>query len=351
MKKAFLTAILLLSTHFFLAAQIVITSDELLGIGDDVVQAFDNSPDPSLVPGESGGNLFWDFTALFADEIDTLSFLSPGATPFYLHFPTANLAFFTGTDGSYIYFNKNQDALLMVGIATEMDDLGQVVSAIEPNEEFLVFPYEYGYQSNETFSYNFTADVSIPGIDSMKMKRTIEKNSEVDAWGTMVVPMGTFDVLRVHETRNYIDTIWAKVAIFGWQMFSVEEGAEERYLWWSDDPAVGYVLVNLNLDPSSGLVTDGEFMAEPQPVGLDEVHAIGELNVFPNPFPDQLTIKNSGTKPIDYFLADAGGQILINETIKASGVNIHRLEYLTPGVYFLRYHSESATSIIKVIKK
>ncbi len=351
MKKITAVISVILLIPLLSTSQIVITSDEILGIGDEVIQAYDNSPDPSLVPGDPGENLFWDFSALFADDIDTFSFVSPASTPYGSTFPSSNLAFFTGEEGSYVYFNKNTDALLMVGLVTEMEDLGVVSSPVEPNEEFLVFPFEYGYQGNETFSYNFSADVSIPGIDSMKMKRTIDKESEVDAWGTMTVPMGTYDVLRIHETRDYTDTIWAKVAIFGWQVFSVEEGQEERYIWCSDDPEVRYILVNLNIDPGTGEVTDSEFMAEPQPVGLDEIIARGELNAYPNPFADQLTIKNTGAKPIDYFLADARGKILIKERLNASGVKMHRLEYLAPGIYFLRYHTGNATSIIKVIKK
>ena len=351
MKKITAVIAVILLIPLLSKSQIVITSDEILGIGDEVIQAYDNSPEPSLIPGDPGENLFWDFSALFADDIDTFSFVSPASTPYGSTFPSSNLALFTGEVGSYVYFNKNTDALLMVGLVTEMEDLGVVSSPVEPNEEFLVFPFEYGYQGNETFTYNFTADVSIPGIDSMKMKRTIDKESEVDAWGTMTVPMGTYDVLRIHETRDYTDTIWAKVAIFGWQVFSIEEGQEERYIWCSDDPEVRYILANLNIDPGTGEVTDGEFMAEPQPVGLDEIYARADLKVYPNPFLDQITVRNTDANPMDYLLTDAGGKILIKERIKASGINIHNLEYLAPGIYFIRYYYEGRTSTIKVIKK
>jgi hypothetical protein len=74
----FLSALLLIP--LLSASQIVITSDEILGIGDEVVQAFDNSPDPTVVPGDPGENIFWDFSALFADEIDTLNFMDPAST-------------------------------------------------------------------------------------------------------------------------------------------------------------------------------------------------------------------------------------------------------------------------------
>ncbi len=351
MKKITAVIAVILLIPLLSKSQIVITSDEILGIGDEVIQAYDNSPDPSLIPGNPGENLFWDFSALFADDIDTFSFVSPTTTPYGSTFPSSNLALFTGEEGSYVYFDKNTDALLMVGLVTEMEDLGVVSSPVEPNEEFLVFPFEYGYQGNETFTYNFTADVSIPGIDSMKMKRTIDKESEVDAWGTMTVPMGTYDVLRIHETRDYTDTIWAKVAIFGWQVFSIEEGQEERYIWCSDDPEVRYILANLNIDPGTGEVTDGEFMAEPQPVGLHEIYARADLKVYPNPFLGRITVRNADARPLDYLLTDAGGKILIKERIKASEINILRLEYLVPGIYFLRYYSEDRTSTIKVIKK
>lgn len=335
----------------FATAQIVITAEELLDVGDDVVQAFDDSPEPTILPGDPGANKVWDFRDLFADEVDTFSFVSPVTTPYWPYFPASNLAFITGSDSSYVYFDKNSDALLMVGIATEMDDLGEVFSPVVPNEEFLVFPYEYGYQGNETFHYDFAADVSLPGIDSMKMRRTIEKFSLVDAWGTMTVPMGTYDVLRVHETRDYTDTIWAKLAIFGWQVFSVEEGEEERYLWWSDDPEVGYVLVNLNIAPGTGEVTDSEFMAAPQAVGLGELQVYAGLTVFPNPAEDRLYVKNNIGSDIDYILTDVTGKILFSGVVDPSTREFHSVDDLAPGLYFIRYTTGMDSGVLKVLKQ
>jgi hypothetical protein len=239
----------------------------------------------------------------------------------------------------------------MVGIATEMDDLGEVFSPVEPNEEFLVFPYEYGYQGNETFHYDFAAEVSLPGIDSMKMRRTIDKYSLVDAWGAMTVPMGTYDVLRVHETRDYTDTIWAKVAIFGWQVFSVEEGGEERYLWWSDDPEVGYVLVNLNIDPGTGEVTDSEFMAAPQMVGLKDMDGGQDIIVFPNPFTDKMRVLNNTGKVLSYFLTDLTGKVLMKGRIGLSTKDRIEADNLPSGTYLIHFTDGTRGYNMKAIKR
>ncbi|MDZ7742680.1 MAG: hypothetical protein U5Q03_13255 [Bacteroidota bacterium] len=146
-----------------LNAQIEITSDELLGVGDIVLQAFDEDPDAGILPGDAGEDKLWDFSALYEDNTDTFRFVSPTSTPYWTNFPSANLCLFTGADSSYVYFNKNTSNLKMLGLAVEVEELGLVTSAVEPNELFLVFPYVYGFQDNEVFNYYFEAEVSTPG--------------------------------------------------------------------------------------------------------------------------------------------------------------------------------------------
>ena len=351
MKKIYILFAALSIVCMHLSAQISITSDELLGVGDIVVQAFDEDPDPSILPGDAGEDIIWDFSALQEDNTDTFRFMSPTSTPYWGNFPTANLALFTGTDSSYAYFNKNTQNLKMVGVATEVEELGLVSSTIEPNELFLVFPYEYGFQDNEVFDYYFESSVTTPGVDSMKVRRNTVKDSHVDAWGSMTVPMGTYDVLRVHETRDYIDSIWAKVPFFGWQLFAVEEDTEERYLWWSDDPEVGYVLINLNIDPESGEVMSSEFMAEPHLVGMPEQKSTAHISVYPNPVQDNVIISNTGDTEMRYAVYDLNGKKLMAGISNPVEKTILDLEGLESGIYFLRMKEGDEFYTTKLVKR
>jgi type IX secretion system substrate protein len=333
-------------------AQIVINSNNILGVGDRVIQAADDAPEADILPGEAGEDKTWDFKNLQISSTDTMLFLLPTSTPYWTEFPDANIAMLMVGDSAYVYFDKNTSNLTMLGIALEYEELGGVVAAaVEPGELFLEFPYEYGYNTNETFAYNFKGGSTMTGIDSVRIKRVTVKNSNVDAWGSMSVPMGTYEALRVHETRNITDSIWGKVPFFGWQLISVEPSNEERYIWWSNDPSIGYILVNLNIDPENGEVMSADFMAEPTFVGIEIAAADMGIDLYPNPVSDYLLINNKNDRSLDYSIYDISGR-RINQGIVNGGseMKIHTSN-LKAGIYFLRLENDKYTNTSKIIKK
>ncbi|MDZ7742681.1 MAG: T9SS type A sorting domain-containing protein [Bacteroidota bacterium] len=185
----------------------------------------------------------------------------------------------------------------------------------------------------------------------MKLKRRTLKNSHVDAWGSMTVPMGTYDVLRVHESRDFIDSIWAKVPFFGWQLFSVEESTEERYIWWSDDPEVGYILVNLNVDPETGDVTSSEFMAEPHLVGRPEQKLVSQIRVYPNPVQTNAYLLNTTKTELHYTLFDLSGKKLLGGISSPEEKTLINLNEFESGIYFIRMKNGDGVVTEKLVKK
>ena len=63
--------------------------------------------------------------------------------------------------------------------------------------------------------------------------------------------------------------------------------------------------------------------------------------VYPNPFSDYTTIRFLNANPVQHIdLIDVNGRIVrIIDNINRSSVTIHR-ENLTPGIYFIRIHSD-----------
>lgn len=350
MHKLFYLFIFVFSISLKINSQIIITSDEIVGVGDEVIQGFNTEPPATIEPGEAGEDKTWDFTDLNVMERDTFNFLTPLNTPYWEKFPGSNLALYMKKDFNYVYFDKNEDSLSMLGIVIKVEELGRVDSKVKPPEEFMKFPYEYGYANDEVFNYVFVADGSAYSVDSVILKRITEKSSEVDAWGTMSVPMGTYEVLRVHETRDIKDSIWGKLPFIGWQFLTVEESSEERYLWWSDDPEVGYVLVNLNIDVENGNVTSAEFMAEPVHVGKPETFTSGGINVYPNPVKDYLRIRTQDNKNKSFFLFNVAGELVLSKKISSFQENIY-LGFLDKGLYIYKIHNSHSSETGKIIRQ
>lgn len=330
-------------------SQIIITADEILDVGDVVIQGFNSDPPATITPGEAGADKTWDYTELNIADTDTFNFVSPINTPYWQSFPGSNICLHMQKDANYVYFNKNDNDLQMMGVALKIDELGRVESKVKPPEEFLKFPYEYGYMVDETFDYVFVADGSAYSVDSVRLKRITDKSSEVDAWGTMSVPMGTYEVLRVHETREIKDSIWGKLPFIGWQFLTVEQSSEERYLWWSDDPEVGYVLVNLNVDVDNGNVTSAEFMAEPMHVGSKKIYAVSDAEIFPNPVKDFIHLKATGTGSKEFMIFNSTGEIVFAQNFIATNKDFY-LGFLEKGFYVYKIIGESYSCSGKIIK-
>lgn len=202
MKTKALFFIMLMSIGSF--AQIIVDSDDVVSIGDTRYLATDDSPDASIAPGNAGANQTWDFSALNAESIETAEFLDPTGTPYATDFPDATLAFPIDVGYGYLVNSANGLTLLGFGFGGE---------AIQLNEVWAEWPMEY----ENTFGWELNIDTIVentflpfPGADILRVKKDTANTSEVDAWGSLTIPMGTFEALRVKKTASTIDTIWYK---------------------------------------------------------------------------------------------------------------------------------------------
>jgi hypothetical protein len=73
-----------------------------------------------------------------------------------------------------------------------------------------------------------------------------------------------------------------------------------------------------------------------------------ELNVYPNPFTEELTIK-SDQNIIAFTLRDSQGKIITQDTPIKTELQVQTTE-LTNGIYFLEIKTDLSTQIIKVVK-
>lgn len=314
-------------------AQITITSSNIAPTGTTIVTANDTMPDTTIIPGDAGENRVWDFSALNEHTYDTVYTLSSSQTPFAGDFPDANYVYqsLSDADTLYIYNNLSDDGLVNLGYAgysSEFED--SVVVEVVPQEILIDFPMQYGDHRDENFYYQYVTVSPVPTFDSLKIKHSETKSVDVDAWGSVTIPRGTFNVLRSKTVRYTSDSAW--VLFLGtWTFINEEVDTSVVYDWYSDEVDPGFTLVSI--DYSGDTVNDASYLLGTL-TGVENIKN-REVNIFPNPVTGELRINL--TEPVSGNLSiyNTMGQLTGKETVKDASFVKTDISGLPPGNYIL----------------
>ncbi len=338
MKKSLFTSLFIL-TALWGFSQITITNANIAPEGVTIIQANDTLPDSSIQPGNSGANQTWNFSAATADYLDTLYTELPSWTPYADSFPNANYVIrqtFSG-DTSYVFADRNDDFFASLGYAGSMDDSSFVTLEVIPQEIIMDFPVEYGNQRTESFYYQETMVSTIPGTDSLRFKTATEKSVEVDAWGTITMPNGSYNCLRTITNRTDYDSVWIKMA-GAWTLVSSDTTFSLSYDWYTNEILPGFDL--FSLEYTDGVVSNVSFLYATQ-VGVSENKNTTAV-IAPNPVKNhtivQLSEKTTGTLK----LYNQSGMCVVQKPVNGSTVALS-LESLPAGIYVVVVTDASKT--------
>ena len=88
----------------------------MVSVDTTIYWARDYGLDSSISPGNPGVNT-WDFSLLYNRVFDSLTFVSPSATPYAGSFPSANLCVINSE--GYEYYTKNSSGIYLNGVASD----------------------------------------------------------------------------------------------------------------------------------------------------------------------------------------------------------------------------------------
>jgi hypothetical protein len=156
--------------------------------------------------GSAGGPQTWTFTLEQFPNGYTNEFtvVDPTSTPFHGYLPESNNVWYVyypeDSASIYQYFTLTGDALYRDAMIINHGD-SSVIMAPEPSEKIISFPAHLGinWTNNYEEEYIF-GDFGL--IDSTSSVSTI------DAWGTINIPAGSFDCLRVREEKTSFLTVF-----------------------------------------------------------------------------------------------------------------------------------------------
>jgi len=352
MKKTLLSLIILTSIGIYSSkAQITVNDTHLVGAGDNVVQAHDTIP-VGVTIGSAGANQTWNFATVLDDNgLDTLRFRNPVGYPGASNYPLANLVLLdTQQDSTWIYLTKNSLGLFIVGQSQYNN--GNLIN-LPITGAVITFPSTMG--TNFAGPWNgtlFGLDVSgFPlGLDSLKITRGTNTTSNIDGWGNVSTPFGTFASLRQIVIAESIDTTWEKststgnwtiispstiatLGLLGFPVTAISYDTTRTARWWTDDPNSKFPLVEMDYE-ANGTVNNVDWQKSTPTVGVQEqAKAITGVSLYPNPTTNDITIETSLNNTSRIEILDVTGKLIENIVFNKSKITISVSNY-DSGIYF-----------------
>jgi hypothetical protein len=188
-------------------------------------------------------------------------------------------------------------------------------------------------------------------IDSLKINATITSNFNVDAWGNVTIPLGSYDALRlkVEEATTTQFSVYCSAGGLagGWfsaeTFFPIETEIANRYQWWSNDPLVKFMIAELEMDSLSNNVEFVTFLTTPQANSASNLESV-KVNVYPNPTSKDLMIITDLIN-CSYSLTDVKGSKLLRNEFNNS--TIIDLSSYSSGTYLLQIYTEEGNVTTK----
>lgn len=325
MKKNTLLAIFFASMFYFQAeAQITITSADMPVAGDTVRTSFALNFE-NFDFSRTGPNETWNFSTLTASSQRLDTFLTVKQTPVLLwpsFFVSANVVqkvslgeLLPGIqiDNAFQFFNRSTNSYKDFGYGILFSGIPVPLKFSTPDVIFN-FPLNMG----QTYSSVALAELSIPDIGFISIERN--RQTEVDGWGSLTTPYGTFEVIRLKSVVQEFDSLYADTASQG---FKIERNYIE-YKWLAKNKKIP-VLQCIQDDLLGTTVFYADIYRD-LTVGLEPQKEVTELKVFPNPISQRLSIEfdcaDQETALIR--ILNTTGQLVYEETFEKSNAFGHR---------------------------
>jgi len=277
--------------------------------------------------GTTGGPQTWTFSqAMFpSGEAQTITLVDPTTTPYTSSFPTADHAWHTTglfagvTINTYSYGQLTSNEWLSLGYAGNYGGFSVLEDNI-PDDVLLVFPATLGTSWTSNYTVTTTPFAGATEIDSTS------RSSMVDAWGTVQLPTGSYNCLRVRNDEiSYYDIY------VGGFLVSSDVITSYSYTWITEQEGYLAEVISLEDEPNPNFTLAEEVTYRTTaPNGLNDIPSsvINEFDLYqnyPNPFNPETTIRYA---------------IPVNDRVKISIYNILGEEIKTlvdqiqtPGTY------------------
>ena len=303
----------------FCNAQITVTSAIFPEVGDTLLIAKDNMPENLELFG-NGGPYNWDFAALQAPFATNITFSKAEFGSGSHLFPEADLMIRLGAQNTAFFRQRNNKIELLGTYGIDPYGMGIMM----PFKYYPAIPEQWAYMRyrDRLDSYGIAKTTisaeSLPkqwldaldlNPDSLRITRKITRNDHVDAYGSIEIPGGGYDVLRMQRTEVIESVIEAKFAIGTWLDItnSVPNAAKVKfqksrsYYFINDEEKE--TIAKATVNPSNDVIQTVEFKSlDPSSNRQSIPSHQPSMALYPNPAIIDLRVDFANLKPGTYKL-------------------------------------------------
>ncbi len=347
-----------------LFSQITLSGNDFAGANDTV--RISQTIDPVIDYTLTGPNFSWDFSGLTAAS-QYLKYFQPISNSTIL--VQAEYGFTAPTEYKATYFLESRDIpidQLNQFLPAELSDLNQFSRktadsitalgySLSVNGQALPFKsdtietlYKFPTNFEDTFSTRGYTYIDLNPVTDFKLKQYRQRTSVVDGFGTLITPLGTFEVLRLKSVINELDSVYQ--TFFGGGSWNVlPQTVITEYEWWAqgkDDAMLKIVAVENN---GNSQIRSIEY--QDVYLGLDasvEENSF-EFNLVPNPANNLISIESDlAIEQIKIIGLD--GSVVLKQNANNVSKAVIEISMLQVGVYFVEVSSGKFTATQKLIK-
>jgi hypothetical protein len=337
-------------------AQISIGQSEVLNmIGNVVVVVSDTTGSVTVDVGSSGNGQTWDLSGIVLQgETLTQEYLDPADTPHAADFPGANFATHIMAD-----LEEDFEFYQYAGVsANTYQDLGGALTLGDTTE----FEFDSGVSIPLPVTFNSTWEQVSRDTTEGPGFRLVSVDSSsvlVDGWGTLILPAGSFDALRLRSNDLFISNTFVNDVLIASDTIETI-----GYDWLTENALTAASAYSQDGETDPNFTNAGSVqIANAFSVGVDaldrpEAEAIVR-SAYPNPFSERVVV--------EVFAQDRQTNATVHDIL---GRRIRTLEagspteglativwdgrtdegvHATNGVYFIRIQDGDRTEARKVV--
>jgi hypothetical protein len=361
--KKIITSIfsLIIANSFF--AQITLTETDFAGSSDTI--RISQTQDPIIDYTLTGEGFTWDFSGLTAAS-QLLKEFKPVSSSTFLVQATFGTAASTNYKASYFVESKDIPlAQLNQFLPVELSDLNafskknadsitSIGYSISANGQAIPFKSDtiethYKFPTNylDSFSTRGYTYIDLNPLTDFKLKQFRQRTSRVDGYGTLITPLGTYEVVRIKSDIREIDSVYQ--TFFGAGTWTgLPATLTTEYEWWANGMKDAMLKIVATDNNGTSQIRSVEY--QDIYLGLDA--GINEndfaFTIAPNPISEIVTV-NSDSEINKIVIKGIGGNIVSEAKLvgKSTTLNVSSFE---SGVYFISLYSGNSVSTRKFIK-
>ena len=208
-----------------------------------------------------------------------------------------------------------------------------------PHDIIYRYPVEFGNMDSSASGY----EVSLPNL----LYYSVDKNriNEVDGWGSLITPSGTYNVLRVKTTIYEHDSVFLDTLGFG---YGFDLPVQVEYKWLGQGEGVPLLQVNEVGGTVTSVVYKGLNLLGTSSLAKKNF----EFSIFPNPVADHLFLNFQMQKPGDVEITITGitGNVVTSMVKKIANAGDQRFLIDLPsgieaGTYQVKVTADNSSAV------